>query len=888
MTDKYADKVLGGRYEIKEILGIGGMAYVYKAYDRVDDRIVAVKILKDEFLANEEFRLRFKNESKVIAMLSHPNIVKVYDVCFGEDLQYIVMEYVEGITLKEYIERQKVVDWKEALHFVIQILKALQHAHDKGIIHRDIKPQNILLLPNACIKVTDFGIARFSRSEGRSFNDSCAIGSVHYVSPEQARGEQTDARSDIYSVGVVLYEMITGRLPFDSECDESVAEMQVREDAPSLRSINPAIPLGLEQITLKAMQKEPNDRYQSAAEFLLDLDEFKKNPLIDFEYSYFTDRSPTKYINSAAPAIKQGVPVRIADDKSPDDVDDEDEDDTDDDSDRNSTLPILIGVAISLVIIVGIIILIAFADPIKSAISGDNGSSESSQSDSGSFLSKIDVFGLFSKDKIEVPNLVNLTYEEAQEKYPDCIFEQQFIYNTTYDDGKICDQSPAPGKKVSKDTVIVVKVASRGEMVLIKSVKGLNYIEAETVLKSLGFNVVLVPTIDEGSDTQKNTVMYTDPSENTYAANGFTVKVYYASESDGVDSSKVPDVVGDQLSVAKAKITAAGLLVGAVTYESSAASLKDYVIGQSPESYRAVKMGVYVNLVVGNGIPASSTADLSVVLPSLGENAKGSIKLYLNDNAYNIIPDVTLDGSRLPLSFTGSGAENTFKIYIDNSLLYSGEIDFTKSTPEFKNVTAYTYNYKTNVPDVIGKTEEEAKQALSESYFDNVSVTTDYNDTVPAGSVISQTPVSSNLTKYSTAITVSIVISLGPKPNEEPVTTEATTAVINPTAAEQTTQVKPVEPATTPTQPVTTPTQPVTTPTQPATQATEPATQATEPATQATEPATQATEPATQATEPAKQATEPAKQAENNAQQNATPTHAEQSSHASGTSSNGE
>ena len=771
MTDKYADKVLGGRYEIREILGIGGMAYVYKAYDRVDDRIVAVKILKDEYLANEEFRLRFKNESKVIAMLSHPNIVKVYDVCFGEDLQYIVMEYVEGITLKEYIERQKIVDWKEALHFVIQILKALQHAHDKGIIHRDIKPQNILLLPNACIKVTDFGIARFSRSDGRTFGESCAIGSVHYVSPEQARGEQTDARSDLYSVGVVLYEMLTGRLPFDSECDESVAEMQVREDAPSLRSINPSVPLGLEQITLKAMQKDPADRYQSAAEFLLDLDEFKKNPLIDFEYSYFTDKNPTKYIDPAAPVIAQRTPVRITEEEDVTDGTDAEDDgeDDEDDGEKNMTLPILIGVAISLVLIVGIIILIAFADPIKSAISGNTGNRDDSQSDEGSFWSKLDVFGIFSKDKIEVPNLVNLTFDEAKEKYPDCILEQQFIYNTTYDDGKICDQSPAPGKKVSKDTVIIVKVASRGEMVLIKAVKGLNYIEAETVLKSLGFNVVLVPTVDDKSETQKNTVMYTDPSENTYAPNGFTIKVYYASESDGVDSSKVPNVVGDQLSVARAKITAAGLLVGAVTYESSAASLKDYVIGQNPESYRAVKMGVYVNLVVGNGIPASATADLSIVLPSLGDGAKGSIKLFLNDNAYNIIPDVTLDGSRLPLSFTGSGAENTFKIYIDNSLLYSGDIDFTKSTPEFKNVTAYTYNYKANVPNVIGKTEAEARQTLSQSFFDNVTVTTEYSDTVPAGYVISQTPVSSNLTKYSTSITVSIVISLGSQGGNEPV-----------------------------------------------------------------------------------------------------------------------
>ena len=207
--DNYVGKRLDGRYELQEVIGVGGMAVVYKAYDNIDDRTVAVKILKDEFLASEEFRRRFKNESKAIAVLSHPNIVKVYDVSYGDKLQYIVMEYVEGITLKEYIEQQGVISWKETVHFTTQILRALQHAHDKGIVHRDIKPQNIMLLENGTIKVTDFGIARFSRSETRTMTDT-AIGSVHYISPEQARGDITDDKSDIYSVGVVMYELLTG------------------------------------------------------------------------------------------------------------------------------------------------------------------------------------------------------------------------------------------------------------------------------------------------------------------------------------------------------------------------------------------------------------------------------------------------------------------------------------------------------------------------------------------------------------------------------------------------------------------------------------------------------------------------------------------------------
>ena len=239
--ENYCGKRLDGRYEIREIIGVGGMAVVYKAYDNIDDRIVAVKILKGEFLANEEFRRRFKNESKAIAVLSHPNIVKVYDVSFGDRLQYIVMEYVEGITLKEYIEQQKVINWKEAVHFVSQILLALQHAHDKGIVHRDIKPQNIMLLQDGTIKVTDFGIARFSRGDTRTMTED-AIGSVHYISPEQARGELTDDKADIYSVGVVMYEMLTGQLPFQSDNAVSIAIMQLQQEAKPPREINPEIP----------------------------------------------------------------------------------------------------------------------------------------------------------------------------------------------------------------------------------------------------------------------------------------------------------------------------------------------------------------------------------------------------------------------------------------------------------------------------------------------------------------------------------------------------------------------------------------------------------------------------------------------------------------------
>ena len=751
--DNYLNQVLSDRYEIKEIIGVGGMAVVYKAYDRVDDRIVAVKILKDEYLANEEFRRRFKNESKAIAVLSHPNIVKVYDVSFGEKLQYIVMEHVEGITLKEYIQKQKAVDWKEAIHFVIQILRALQHAHDKGIIHRDIKPQNILILPNASIKVTDFGIARFNRGEIRSVADNGAIGSVHYVSPEQARGDYTDEKSDIYSVGVVIYEMLTGKLPFDSDNDDSVVLMQMQQDAEKPSAINPSIPLGLEQITLRAMQKNPADRYQSAAEFLLDLDEFKRNPLIKFDYSYFIDKNPTKYINTAVSPIPTS-PVRILDE------DDADEDEYDDEEEaRNLTLPILAGVAISLVLIVGVIILFAFADPIKSMF-GDSGTS---QSQDGSFLSKLDIFGWFTDDKIEVPNFANMTFEEALEKYPDLVIENppRYEYNSVYEYGKICSQIPDAGKKVSKDTVIKLTVATSSEMVLISDVIGLNYVEAETTLRALGLKVELIPTTD--NSIPEGDVINTDPSINTYIEYQGTVYVYYATAEKEIATARVPNVVGDELEIAKRKIEAAGLKVGATYYDSSSPSLKDFVIGQDLAGGSSVNKGVYVNLVIGNGVPASATADITITLPKLEGSPKATVKTYLNNNAYDIFSGVKLDGSDYELSFTGSGEENTFKIYVDTTLIYTGTIDFNTEPPTVDNVVSYAYVEKKAVPDVVNLTKEKALEALNKAGFTKITQTTQYSDTVAAGTVISQTPVYSELAKYFTSTNVTIVISLGPE-----------------------------------------------------------------------------------------------------------------------------
>lgn len=766
--DNYLNQVISDRYEVQEIIGVGGMALVYKAYDRVDDRIVAIKILKDEYLSNEEYRLRFKNESKAISVLNHPNIVKVYDVCFSDTLQYIVMEHVEGITLKEFIKRQKVLDWKEALLFVVQILKALQHAHDKGVIHRDIKPQNILLLPNASIKVTDFGIAGFKRGEIQSVAENDAIGSVHYVSPEQAKGDYTDEKSDIYSVGVVMYEMLTGKMPFESETDENVAWMQVESEAVRPTEINPFIPDGLEQITLRAMQKNPADRYQSAAELLMDIDELRKNPDVLFDYEYFIDKNPTKYIDPQASTNGIQKPVTVASADVNDAPDEEDDEAEEEEAAKSSSLPILIGVAVALVLVVVVIVFAVFGGSIKEYFGGES----ASQSQEGSFLSKLDIFGLFSKDKIEVPNFINMKFEDVLEQYPDLAIENppQYEYNSSYEDGKVSKQYPEAGDKVSKDMVFKLTVATSREMVLVNDVSGYSTTEAEETLRASGLVVELVPLVD---DTRKDgEVIYSEPAGNSYTAYKSTVYVYYAVSSSNIGSARVPNVIGFQLEAAKQKILNAGLKVGAITEGASSPSLKGFVISQTPDATTPVKEGVNVNIVIGNGIPASNTAVFSISLPGVGDGSTSTLKTYLNGVAYDTISGVSLDGGSYQLSFTGSGTDNSFEIYADSVLVYSGQIDFTTTPPTFSNVHGYQMSTKKSVPNVVGMSESAAEASLSGSGFNRVKVVYEPSDTVEEGIVISQSPIFSDSAKYSTATIVTLVISEGPSVVEtsEPVT----------------------------------------------------------------------------------------------------------------------
>ncbi len=704
--DNYTGKRLDGRYEIQEVIGVGGMAVVYKAYDNIDDRIVAVKILKEEFLANEEFRRRFKNESKAIAVLSHPNIVKVFDVSYGDRLQYIVMEHVEGITLKEYIEQQGRLAIKETVHFTTQILRALQHAHDKGIVHRDVKPQNIMLLSNGNIKVTDFGIARFSYSETKTMTDS-AIGSVHYISPEQARGDITDDKADIYSVGVVMYEMLTGQLPFQSDNSVSVALMQLQSDPKRPREINSSLPIGLEQIVMHAMQKNVKDRYQSAAEMLLDIEEFKRNPTVRFRDNYFVDTDPTKFVTTGAARAQRPEPTAPA--AQTNEIDDE----GDSDEAPSKTVPILIGVAIGLVAVIAIVL--------------------------GALYFLTDTF---DKGVITVDKFVNMNYEtdiknneSLNKKY---VFEVEYVPNSMYEDGDVCAQSPSPGVKIdAKNNTVKLSVAKTETKIAVPDVYGKNVIQAQRLLESKNFKVILTPQVSMTEDD--GNVIRTSPERNVETIEGSTITVYYASDEELI---AVPSILGWDVETARAILESLELVLDETITEKNSDRPKGEVIEQSYKEGDKVIAGTRVSIVVSSGIPESTTAKLTVSLPVT--NAKGVFEVYIRNESF-MSKTLLLDGSEYTFDISGSGKDASVKVFIDGAEYFSCMADFTAnpvvlSDNRYVSSTYYVLNRST-LPNLVGLTESAARAQLQSKYFTNIYVTyVTTADPFKAGKVASQDP----------------------------------------------------------------------------------------------------------------------------------------------------
>ncbi|HIT18341.1 MAG TPA: Stk1 family PASTA domain-containing Ser/Thr kinase [Candidatus Fimivivens faecavium] len=641
--DNYIGKKIDGRYEVTELIGVGGMANVYKAVDAVDGKTVAVKILREEFYSNDEFLRRFKNESKAIAVLSHPNIIKVYDVSFSNRMQSIVMEYIDGITLKEYIEQQGKLTWKEAVHFTDQILAALQHAHDKGIVHRDIKPQNVMLLTDGSIRITDFGIARFARSETRTITDR-AIGSVHYISPEQARGEHTDQRTDLYSVGVMLYEMLTGQLPFEADSPVSVALKQIQTQAPPPSSVNPGIPEALEEITLRAMEKDPERRYQSAAEMLRDLEAFKNNPSAKFEYKYLTSepaqeeryqkafRSVRKREDQMKSQKKtpQKKPVRTPSRRPEPDEEEER-------SRSASVIPILAGITAAFVVISGVFIatMLYLNNPFEKV------------------------------PDVTVPDLVGLRYDSIKDapQYEEFVIEVEGTEsNDLYDKGIVFDQSPKAGKTVKANSKIKVMISEGAAMITMPNLIGMEENAAVAKLTELD----LPYTRSEVFSTQApGTVVSTEPGRDSQITAGTNVKLQISMGPEN-KVVEVPDVVGRSLADAKLLIEARGLQLGGVSYVVSNEPY-DTVTFQDPAFGSQISTGGFVNLNVSGGSNQKTVVQLAVKLPA---DVEGLVKMQAVANG-NVIKEEMVEPKEALYwrpAFEGTGTVTIHVLY--NDFLY--------------------------------------------------------------------------------------------------------------------------------------------------------------------------------------------------------------------------
>ena len=628
--DKYLGKCIDARYEIREVIGVGGTSVVYKAYDNVDDKIVAVKILKDEFCRDEEFVRRFKNESKAVAILSHPNIVKVYDVGFGKNIKYIVIEYIEGITLKKYIENHRPLDWNLAVHFIRQILQALEHAHSRGIIHRDIKPQNIMLLKNGQIKVMDFGIARFSRGEA-TITDK-AIGSVHYISPEQAKGGHIDKRADLYSVGVMMYEMLTGVLPFESDSAVSVALMQLQKDPKLPREINPSIPRGLEDIVMKAMEKNVERRYQSSEAMLADLEKFTEDPTSRFRDAYYIDE-PTKYVP------KVNLPEEKV--QKRDEIEELAMENIEPAHNRRRTR-VLAAIGGSLLLVICIFFVIS-------------------------------AFGLLGAPSYDMkcPDLSELNYYNEIKTNKEYAKLNIVVEKTIYDDsdkGVVLDQNPKPGKTISSNDKINITISSGPQTVEVPDVKDF---ASDLAVKTLETKGLLGEIVQKYDDTvTANYVISTSPASGEKIPNGSKVTVY-VSLGQVNSEIRVPYLINLNVEAARTRLTECGFTgLGNIT-EKPSSKPKGVVLSQSETAGGMVSPDTKVDLVISNGLADSVSSTITINLPDddrtvilnlfkNGESVYESSKIKLSAKKSIDIPVDGTGTASFSVTFTGDGL-NSFE-----------------------------------------------------------------------------------------------------------------------------------------------------------------------------------------------------------------------------------
>ncbi len=626
--DNFIGKLLAGKYEIVELIGIGGMAYVYKATDISTHVTVAVKVLKEEFVDNQEIVRRFYNESKVVQTLSHPNIVKVHDVVSDGGSQFIVMEYMDGISLKEYIEKVSVISWKEAVHFTIQILRALQHAHDRSVIHRDIKPQNIMLMGDGSIKVMDFGIARFSRGQNQTVTDK-AIGSVHYISPEQARGDYVDERTDIYSVGVMLFEMVTGQLPFEADSPVSVAIKQIQSTPRLPSQINAHLPKGLEEIILKAMQKDPAMRYPSAVAMLTDLDQFRRDPRTVFHYSYGAegDSGSTKAFEKVK-REKQDVIVEYDDTKP-----------------KSAVVPILTGITTAFIMVA-----LAFV---------------------GAMLWINNPFKVVQD--VKLPNFIGSAFDTTQEQYNGkfVFVVENTEYNETYEKGVIFDQDPKPNRMVKENATVTVKVSRGPRTVTIPEFTGHDVVTVSSSLINMG--LIPVEVQEYNPSVTENAVIRTSPISGTEVSVGTEVTLY-VSMGDEKKTAKVPNVTNISIEDARRLLEKNKLQAGYPTYVRDDTP-EGTVLEQDIPEGTEVDQGTAVNLTVSSGNQGETRVSIAVPLPT-NITTPCELKAYLDGKLYateTLTPST--DKTWKPVFEASGEAKVLIRINGENYMYYSVNFD---------------------------------------------------------------------------------------------------------------------------------------------------------------------------------------------------------------------
>lgn len=634
--NQYIGQLLDGRYELLEVIGTGGMAVVYKARCHRLNRLVAVKVLKDEFSADEDFLRRFRAEGEAVAMLSHPNIVQVFDVSASEDANYIVMELIDGISLKQYMEVKGILNWKETLHFATQIAKGLEHAHSRGIVHRDIKPHNVMVLKNGSVKVMDFGIAQVMNKSNTLTKE--ALGSVHYISPEQAKGSFTDSRSDIYSLGVVMFEMMTGRPPYDGDSPVAVAIQHINGGAPRPTSLNPNIPAGMEQIIMKAMALEPKDRYSSATELLNDLEEFRKNPALTFDYHipigdatkvitpiHTKPKTTAERVAQAKGGVKSSgksretgaVPARQTGRVSSQTGRNPEalararkrrEEEARRDAQRSRTAAIAV-VSCSVVAIIAIVV----------------------------FLAAIFNGFLLSEDKgrVEVPYLTGSMYsEDFDSRYPNFTIRlrpQQ--YDDFYVAGQIMHQEPAGGLMVAKGTELYLTISMGKEpnVKLMEDLVGITQDRATSFLMGQG----LKPLVREeaSDDYPAGYVVRTDPAAGAELSDGQTVRLYVSTGPSTV-TGKMPNLLGATKERALENLEQWGFQNVTITGVYSKEE-KGRVVSQSETAGTILDVNTHITLEVSEGqeietavMPDVEKLDSATAIQALRDKGFTTIETY--------------------------------------------------------------------------------------------------------------------------------------------------------------------------------------------------------------------------------------------------------------------